>query len=500
MAGVWAVVFALGLAVVGVVLAVQQSRSLFYRLMAPAEAEAQRIAWQAKEDFDEQVSDALKGVEDHVTALGPQRSWKTSADFPRWIDGVFLFDGRRLWTLSPPSSEDPQLRDLIDARLRARLSRVSPAETVRTELLYDELGAAPVALACREMAVDVGVTWLAAVHIDIDALRTHLAETLLPSDGHLVLLDANAEALANPWSQRLLRAMKFWAIAPSEPYMKAQYRAVLGQTALYLGMTLLAVVTLLIAMAVLVRAVRREVALAEMKANFVADVSHELKTPLALIRMFGETLQSDRVTSEEKRQEYYAIITRESTRLTNLINNILDFAQIESGQKTYSFEPIDIAEVVRDTYEAYREQLDHDRFEHQLTAPDSLPLVNADRDAIAQVLINLIHNAVKYSNEERFLAIDLAPDTRRGRRGVLISVQDRGIGITPEDRAHLFDGFFRASDARVREKGGAGLGLAVVKRIVESHHGSLDVESRLVKGSTFRVFLPAWEGEQSAEH
>jgi signal transduction histidine kinase len=249
---------------------------------------------------------------------------------------------------------------------------------------------------------------------------------------------------------------------------------------------------------VLARVARRELALTEMKSNFVADVSHELKTPLALIRLFGETLLSGRVTSEEKRQEYYEIITRESTRLTNLINNILDFSRIEAGRREYTLTATDIASVVRETYEAYRAQLEHDGFEHHLRVAPSLPNVNADADAVAQALINLINNAMKYSEQDRYLAIDVAKDTRRGRHGVLISVHDRGIGIRPEDRARLFDGFFRASAARVRDRGGTGLGLALVKHIVDSHGGLLDVESRLVKGSTFRVFLPAAESQDSS--
>ena len=288
----------------------------------------------------------------------------------------------------------------------------------------------------------------------------------------------------------LLLLQQAWSYAYRE-----QESPVIRPTLVYLGLTILALVTLVVAMWVLVRVVRREMALVEMKANFVADVSHELKTPLALIRLFGETLQSGRVTSEEKRQEYYAIITRESTRLSNLINNILDFARIEAGCKEYTLQTTDIADVVRDTFEAYRAQLEDNGFEHHLTVADSLPRVDADRDAIAQALINLMNNAVKYSGQERYLAIDLTEDTRRDRHGVLISVHDRGIGIRPEDRARLFDGFFRAPDGRVREKGGTGLGLALVKHIVEIHNGSLDVESRLVKGSTFRIFLPASERE-----
>lgn len=259
----------------------------------------------------------------------------------------------------------------------------------------------------------------------------------------------------------------------------------------------LPVVVLAVGMWFLGRVVRREVALAEMKANFVADVSHELKTPLALIRLFAETLQSGRVLAPEKKHEYYSVIVRESTRLTNLINNILDFARIEAGRKEYTFQATDVGKVVKETYETYRPQLEHERFEHHLVVAEDLPRVDADPDAIAQVVVNLLNNAIKYSQDDRFVAIDVTRDTRRGRRGVLLSVHDRGIGIRPEDRAHLTEGFFRARDPRVRERGGTGLGLALVEEIVAAHHGSLDIETRLVKGSTFRVFLPASTAQQS---
>jgi len=286
-------------------------------------------------------------------------------------------------------------------------------------------------------------------------------------------------------------AKNLHAFQPDKAFIEEQRRTVVLLMLVYGGLTAAALATLVIAMWLLLRLVRREMALAELKASFVAGVSHELKTPLALIRLFAETLQAGRVPSEDKRQEYYAVILRESTRLTNLINNILDFSRIDAGRKEYVLQPTDVARVVRETYDAYRPQLDHEGFEHHLTVADLLPPVDADGDAISQVLVNLMNNAIKYSREERYLAIEVSADTRRGRRGVLLSIHDRGIGIRPEDRGHLTEGFFRAGDPRVREQGGAGLGLALVKHIVDAHHGSLDIETRLVKGSTFRVFLPA---------
>lgn len=261
----------------------------------------------------------------------------------------------------------------------------------------------------------------------------------------------------------------------------------------YLLLTFFALSALLGSVWFLSRVTRREVALAELKANFVADVSHELKTPLAVIRLYGETLQSGRITSEEKRQEYYATITREAERLTLLINTILDFARIESGRREFTMRRTDVAAVVREGYESYQPELERHGFLHRLVCDPDLPPAEADPDAIRRVLYNLMSNAVKYSDDEKRMDLEVTRDVRRGKRGVLISVHDRGIGISAEDRGHVFDGFYRAADRRVRDKGGTGLGLSLVKQIVEAHGGSIDIESRLVKGTTVRVFLPAME-------
>ena len=497
-AALWMVVLALGLAVTGIVIALQQARSLAVRLMAPAEAQAHHIAGTALKQFDKQLLAAVSAVASHVQTNADQR-WTPPAVFPTWVDGLFLWNGRELGVIEPSSSRTEESRAFAEARLAVWLQRPTGRTTPRIEIFYDSTDADPLVLACLISTDPNGQPLAVAARIDLQHLRSDLVEPLLSTDSGLELVRSRAGVSFLPWSQRLLSAMRFWEIRPSAAFIREQQRTVLGQTLVHVGLAVLALITLLAAMWVLVHVVRRDMALAKMKANFVADVSHELKTPLSLIRMFGETLQAGRVTSEQKRQEYYEIITRESTRLSNLINNILDFARIEAGHRDYALEPTDIAKVVRETYEVYRMQLEQSGFEHHLTAAASLPMVDADRDAIAQALINLIHNAIKYSGDDRYLTIDLTEDVRRGRRGVLISVHDRGIGIRPEDRAHLFDGFFRATDARVREQGGTGLGLALVKHIVDGHGGLLDVESRLVKGSTFRIFLPASEHGEGGE-
>ncbi len=494
----WLVVLALGLGVVGVILALLQTRSLAVRLMAPTEAQARHIAEVSLRQFEKELANGLDVVAGHLRSR-PGRPWQPPTGFPTWLDGLYAWDGNALEVIQSP----PGLRETFSESVKARLAAKWPPVTEQParpfEVLYDLIGETPVVLACAESTGSDGKRLLIAGHIGLERLRADLVEPLLHTDTGLEIVPVHAGTQQPFWSQRLFSAMRYWQIRPTQAFIREQERTVLEQTVVYVGLTVLALATLLVAMWVLARAARRELALTEMKANFVADVSHELKTPLALIRLFGETLQSGRVTTQEKRNEYYEIITRESTRLTNLINNILDFARIEAGRKEYTLQTTDVAEVVRETYEAYRAQLDHDGFEHHLTATPLLPPVAADADAIAQALINLINNAIKYSGEERFLSIDVGEDTRRGRRGVLISVHDRGFGIRPEDRAHLFDGFFRAGDARVRDRGGTGLGLALVKHIVDSHHGSLDVESRLVKGSTFRIFLPAAEVQEPTD-
>ena len=156
------------------------------------------------------------------------------------------------------------------------------------------------------------------------------------------------------WSVNLAPLAPFLKLAPTPRFVNLQYGVVWRQTALFIAATALAMVAMLVVVWAMWRVLRREIALSKMKQSFVADVSHELKTPLALIRLFGETLMAGRVPTEEKRQEYYEIITRESTRLTHLINNILDFARIDADRKRYTMQRTDLAAMVRETYEAYQ--------------------------------------------------------------------------------------------------------------------------------------------------
>ncbi len=234
------------------------------------------------------------------------------------------------------------------------------------------------------------------------------------------------------------------------------------------------------------RSVNKQVALARLKSDFVSNVSHELRTPLALIRLYAETLELGRITTQEKKNEYYSIIRKESERLTALINNILDFSRIEAGRKEYDFRETDIAELVRNTLDSYRFQIEQQGFALEEQIDSSIPKVKVDREAIARALVNLVNNALKYSANEKFLGIRLYRD-----QSVLkLEVSDRGIGIERHEQTRIFEKFYRTCDPLVHNTKGSGLGLSLVRHITQAHGGDVEVESTPGRGSKFTVSLP----------
>jgi signal transduction histidine kinase len=232
--------------------------------------------------------------------------------------------------------------------------------------------------------------------------------------------------------------------------------------------------------------VRRELKLSRLKSDFVANVSHELKTPLALIRLFAETLELGRVPTEEKKQQYHRIINKESRRLTQLINNILDFSRIEAGRKEYRLVRTDLAAVVRDVVDAYRFPIEHQGFTLDLAVAEDLPEMETDPEALSQALINLLNNAIKYSPDKKSIAVSVG---REGDR-VLVSVADRGIGIPKAEQKRIFEKFYRVESSLVHTTKGSGLGLALVQHITEAHGGRVEIVSAPGEGSTFTLSLP----------
>ena len=238
------------------------------------------------------------------------------------------------------------------------------------------------------------------------------------------------------------------------------------------------------------RATAREIRLAEAKSSFVSNVSHELKTPLALIRLFAETLELGRVKTPEKAHEYYKIINNESSRLTQLINNILDFSKIEAGRREYQFEVADAGQIVDEVIRTYEYPIRNDGFDLRVHIEQNLPAVRVDRGAISQAVLNLLNNAVKYSDSVKRIDVSVRSESDQ----ILIDVADQGIGIPASEQTRVFDKFYRISTGLVHDRKGTGLGLTLVKHIVDAHRGAVRLTSAPGKGSRFTIELPAIAG------
>ena len=237
----------------------------------------------------------------------------------------------------------------------------------------------------------------------------------------------------------------------------------------------------------------KERRISALKSEFVANVSHELKTPLALVRMFAEMLQSGRVQSDDKRKEYLDIIVRESERLSALIENVLDFARLERGRGSYEFVEGDVGDAVTRAANALRYRVEREGVRLTIDVEPNLPRARIDERAIQLAVINLVDNALKYGAEGGAIEVRAARDGA----SVRVDVVDHGPGVPPEDRQRIFERFVRLKPVRAEAVRGSGIGLALVKHIAESHGGRAWVESELGAGATFRLSIPAGGGGAS---
>jgi two-component system phosphate regulon sensor histidine kinase PhoR len=241
----------------------------------------------------------------------------------------------------------------------------------------------------------------------------------------------------------------------------------------------------LLALVLTVRADRASAALASMKSDFVAAVTHELKTPVASIRLVGDTLANGRYNSPTTVREYAGLLSVEASRLGNSIDNLLTYARYSSSPAASSTELADVgpADLVEDALQGLRPVLANQEFDLVIDVPPDLPQVCVDRPAMIQALDNIVDNAIKYSTNEKHLAVK----GRATARSVTLTVRDRGTGIASKDLSRVFERFYRGGKATVS---GSGLGLPIAKRIVESHGGRIEVRSAVGSGTEVDVTLP----------
>jgi signal transduction histidine kinase len=248
-------------------------------------------------------------------------------------------------------------------------------------------------------------------------------------------------------------------------------------------------------MVMLVVSTRRSQQLARQQMEFVAAVSHELRTPLAVVRSAADNLADGVVHDGEQVRQYGALVRSEGRRLTEMVEQILEYAGIHSGQRTFTPAPIRVDALIDGVLRASGTLIDAAQIAVEVDIPADLPAVNGDDAALARVFQNLIGNAIKYGAEGKWIGIT----ARRSDNQVRISVSDRGIGIAPADHDRIFEPFYRAADVVSAQVQGAGLGLSLVRRIVEAHRGRIVVKSAKAAGSEFTVFLPAASGQPAGE-
>lgn len=273
-----------------------------------------------------------------------------------------------------------------------------------------------------------------------------------------------------------------WAVAVAAPSGDEGFGARRGILLLLLG--IVALFTLGGGYFVL-RSMRREFALARLQSDFVAAVSHEFRTPLTSMKLITEALEDGRVPDTNRLRDSYRSLSRATQRLHRLVEDLLDFRRMESGAIEYHMRPMDAGQVVRGVAEEFRKEVEARGFQVSVRV-ESAAQVNADDTALGRALWNLLDNAAKYSGESRDIDVAL----ERNGKSVFVSVADRGIGIAPEERAHLFSKFYRGEGAKRAGIRGTGIGLAMVAQIVAAHHGRVSVASQPGQGSTFTISLP----------
>jgi two-component system, OmpR family, phosphate regulon sensor histidine kinase PhoR len=347
------------------------------------------------------------------------------------------------------------------------------------------------------------VAWHDVGRIVKDTMPSLFSEAATPS--RVNVLDEDGRIIFGPTlrSGEFTVAVRFpttlygWRVQVSPSASDELTARVRNRAMLELVMVILSCVVIVLGVATIVLAAERQRRVSALKSEFVANVSHELKTPLALIRMFGEMLQSGRVASDAKRREYLDIIVSESERLSALIENVLDFARVERGREAYDFAEGSIADAVGKAVNVYRYRAEREGVTLESEVETDLPRATIDERAIQLAVINLIDNALKYAPGSDVIGVR----ANRENGAVVVRVIDRGPGVPAEDRDRIFERFVRGSTARSSSLGspvrGSGIGLALVKHIAESHGGRAWVEATTARdrgsparGATFAISIP----------
>jgi len=262
------------------------------------------------------------------------------------------------------------------------------------------------------------------------------------------------------------------------------------QTAIYTWAGILVVLLILGSGAIAAQVISRQIKLNRLKNDFIATVTHELKTPLSSMRVLVDTLLEGNYNDQQQATEYLQLISKENARLSRLIDNFLTFSRMERNKQVFDIVRTDPAEIAISAAEAVQTKFNHKSCKFTVTIDENLPSISADKDAMVTVLVNLLDNAYKYSYDNKQIELRVFGENSY----VCFSVKDNGTGMTRRQMKRVFDRFYQADSSLSRQAEGTGLGLSIVKFIVDAHKGQIDVESKSGKGSELKVLIPACKG------
>jgi signal transduction histidine kinase len=320
----------------------------------------------------------------------------------------------------------------------------------------------------------------------VAAAKAVISENPLPN-GEVTLVSPDAENSKAFVTFSAGEQMPGWRFAISLKNQATFYFAAKKQTTLYLWTGVLVVSVMGVLTLLTLRIVRRQMALARLKNDLAATVSHEFKTPLSSMRVLIDTLLDADKLDEQRTREYLQLISQENDRLGRLIQNFLTFSRMERKRHTFHFSPLPAERVIGAAVEAVRLRSEAAGCRIDVRVDGNLPSIMADADALAAALTNLLENACKYSDETNK---QIVVGVRAENGNVIFSVQDHGIGIAAHDQKNIFQPFYQVEQHLSRETGGCGLGLSIVRFVTTAHRGTVGVVSRPGQGSTFTISLP----------
>ena len=317
-------------------------------------------------------------------------------------------------------------------------------------------------------------------------LHVVISKTSLPADIRVDLFPPGRETEGTLFSQPVGSFMPGWRLALSLQDQRLFDAATKQRTSSYVWIGVLVVITVIILALLMGGLVRRQIALTQLRNDLVANVTHELKTPLAAMRLLVETLLNAPQLHEPTAREYLQLIAKENLRLSRLIDNFLTFSRIERNKYVFTFKETSATTIAESAAAAVRDRFQIPGCHFEVNIPAGLPRVTADADAMVTALVNLLDNAWKYSGEAKQISL-----TAKAQNGsVIFTVRDNGIGLSPRDTKRIFQRFYQVHQHLSPTGGGCGLGLSIVQFIVTEHRGTVQVESEPERGSTFTITLP----------